>query len=169
MSNAMDYTFRGFIPSIATPSQRKRRVRAFNPTTYAAVIAGAGIVVACCAQAAPSQAFLEWKCVQQRDAQFNVLCLANPRTPDPAAAAPLAGADSDRDDGTAQNAPSRPPLMERAHDMRPVATRDETELQAVRAWHVPLYKLPSNPGAVRQLLESVLCGSAARCAVTYDP
>jgi hypothetical protein len=52
--------------------------------------------------------------------------------------------------------------------MRPVAARGMPEVFSTKAWRIPLYSQPANPVAVSQLLESVLCGGAPRCTVSYD-
>jgi len=96
---------------------------------------------------------VEWRCVQQFDEYFHVVCA--PRPSGFGSVAPEASDDIFK--------ASRPG----AREMRPVAERGLAEVFAADAWSVPLYSRPRDMLKVNQLLQSVLCNNAPRCSVSY--
>ena len=97
-----------------------------------------------------------WKCLQQEDAEYHVVCVPLPveapaprRMPDKAAAAASAVTDP------------------HSSVLSGVAERGLDEVFSAESWTIPLYARPSNPAAVMHLLDSALCASAPGCSVTY--
>lgn len=96
---------------------------------------------------------VEWRCVQQHDEAFNVLCFPKPTGFGSAALeapAPIVKA-------------SLPGKVE----MRPVAERGLEDVFAEDAWSVPLHSPPRDMVMVNQLLQSMLCNTAPNCSVSY--
>lgn len=106
-----------------------------------------------------------WTCSQERDAYFHVSCVPQRSRPDNAAATETMRepAPSRGDAAPRESVPAF-----RGHDMRPVTTRGDAEVFSTRAWRIPLYSQPANPAAIAGLLESVLCGTASQCSVSYE-
>ena len=98
---------------------------------------------------------LAWRCVQESDAQFHVLCI-----PQGAGVARFQGDDS-------ENSPDGAPSHRMSAEMRPVAQRGDAEVFSTEAWRVPLHSRPTDSTFVTMLLESVLCGKRAQCSVDY--
>jgi hypothetical protein len=96
---------------------------------------------------------VEWRCVQQFDEYFQVMCAPRPT-----------GFGSVALEASDDIIKTSPPA---ARDMRPVAERGLAEVFAADAWSVPLYSRPRDMLKVNQLLHSVLCNNAPRCSVSY--
>ncbi len=104
---------------------------------------------------------IEWYCVQEFDEKYEVRCIA----------------EETQIRNAMNRSDQRPPANNNSDDGRtdgvipafgiPVAMRTEREIFAEGAWKVPLYAQPSNPSAVTQLLQSVLCGARQQCSVRY--
>jgi hypothetical protein len=96
-------------------------------------------------------AAIAWRCVQEFDESFNVLCspahVGNARPE----MTPMA------DEGA-----QRYPL-----DRLPVAQRGDAEVFSTKAWRVPLHSRPNDTSMVEELLKSVLCGKRPECNVEY--
>lgn len=98
---------------------------------------------------------LDWRCVQEFDEHYHVLCRPQAEIAAESAADALAR----------RAATTAPPS--RAPDPRPVAQRGEAEVFSAEAWRVPLHAPPSDSAHVVELLDSVLCGRRARCTIHY--
>ncbi len=96
---------------------------------------------------------VQWQCVQQNDASFNVLCL--PRQIGDASVT------------SAKSSGLVPGSLPVHSDLRPVAERGLEEVFSAKAWTVPLYSEPTDQGKVSHLLQSVLCDAAPYCSVKY--
>jgi hypothetical protein len=124
------------------------------------------------AQALNETAGMQWRCLQEEDQDFHILCVPRPIVQDGAGTAPAPDAGSGVD-GTASASSSDsnrvdaiPPPSD-GPDLRPLALRGAKEVFSARAWRLPLYGKPSNPQEVVKLLEVVLCGGVPRCTVVY--
>jgi hypothetical protein len=95
-------------------------------------------------------AAIAWRCVQEFDASFHVLCIpAQVGTAHTAMTSEMAGA-------------RQYPL-----DRLPVAQRGDAEVFSTKAWRVPLHSKPNDASMVVELLKSVLCGKHPECKVEY--
>jgi hypothetical protein len=88
---------------------------------------------------------VQWRCVQQYDEVFNILCIPAPAGDGSFVPASLRGGDG----------------------MPPAPERGVAEEFLTRAQSVPLYARPSDKDMVGILLQSVLCDTAPRCTVSY--
>jgi hypothetical protein len=111
-------------------------------------------------EAAPTG--VAWKCLQQNDADFHVVCVPLPVHGVVAEKARGEAPSSPADSGGAAAAAALEGL-----DLRAVTERGLDEVFSADAWTMPLYTRPTNPAAVVQLLNSVLCSSAPGCSVSY--
>ncbi len=103
---------------------------------------------------------VEWLCVQEFSERYEVRCLAQ-ATRTRAPMAPLDRHSVPENDPGGRAWDSGP-----AHSV-PVAMRAPDEIFAEGAWKVPLFVRPSDPTAVNDLLQSVLCGERENCSVRY--
>jgi hypothetical protein len=135
---------------------------------YASCAIGAGTAGAQASEAAPG---IQWRCMQEQDEDFNILCVPRRLGKDDSVTTPSPGAGvessggmpiPDTRIGSAEALPS-------GRDLRPLALRGTQEVFSASAWRLPLYRRPTNPLAVTRLLDTVLCGGVARCTVTYEP
>lgn len=121
----------------------------FGRVWFAAVV-----VAALSAGARAESAALSWRCVQEFDEHFHMLCI------------PHRG---EADAGSHSGAAEAPAATSRAGlDMRPVAQRGDAEVFSADAWRVPLHSKPSDRALVNELLQSVLCGTRPACSVRYE-
>jgi hypothetical protein len=102
------------------------------------------------AEIAAESAAIAWRCVQEFDESFHVLCL--PVQVSTAHTALTSGAEG------AQQVPL---------NRLPVAQRGDTEVFSTKAWRVPLHSRPKDASMVVELLKSVLCGKHPDCKVEY--
>lgn len=114
-----------------------------------ATIVGANIASA--RDTAPSG--IEWQCVQQYDSDFNIRCVTNPASDESFAQRELGGV-----------VKTSLPV---GGDLRTAAEVEFPEVVFAESWSVPLYTQPRDEGRVLALLQTLLCDSAARCAVSY--
>jgi len=96
-----------------------------------------------------------WRCAQEFDDAFHVLCVPH-----------ALGGDRRTTDAEAESRPAVAAGVS-ANDMRPVAQRGDAEAYSADAWRVPLHSRPTDPNFVEQLLASVLCGTHPACSVVY--
>ena len=94
---------------------------------------------------------VEWKCVQQNDELFHVLCIPKPT-----------GNVAPEELGAIVKAS----LPERG-DMQPVAKRGLAQMLTAEPLSVPLYSRPSDKVMVGYLLQTVLCDAVPNCSVNY--
>lgn len=93
---------------------------------------------------------LAWRCVQQTDAAFHVLCVPRMQV------------------GASPHLDATPAMRPGVNvNMLPVAQRGDAEVMSADAWRIPLHVQPRDPQLVAQLLKSVLCGTRAACDVQY--
>ena len=137
------------------------------PQTLAGVMLGATCVMGSLvagAQGLDAIPGIQWRCVQEQDEDFHILCVPQPLRRNEGAPSPGAGAgNAPVPDLSSRGAEPLP----QGRDLRPLALRGAEEVFSTPAWRLPLYKRPSNPLEVGRLLEAVLCGGVPRCTVSY--
>lgn len=100
---------------------------------------------------------LSWRCSQQADPAYHVLCV-----PELAGAAPGSVLERSGDIAIEPRARSNGP------ELRPVAERGAAEVMSAEAWRVPLHAPPTDSARVSQLMHLVLCGERLLCSVKYS-
>ena len=100
---------------------------------------------------------LSWRCSQQTDPAFHVLCV-----PELVGAAPASMLERSGDVAIEPRARSDGP------ELRPVAERGTAEVMSAEAWRVPLHAPPTDSARVSQLMRLVLCGERPLCSVKYS-
>ena len=121
-------------------------------------------------QSADKVAGIQWRCVQEQDEDFHIVCIPRPlrlnegELPDPGLGADAAGSAADSELERPVGGVAAP----HGRDLRPVALRGTKEVFSTSAWRLPLFRRPTNLLAVTRLLESVLCGGIPRCTVSYQ-
>jgi hypothetical protein len=148
---------------------RRRNIRRLLPGAgFVVVSVFAANVVFAADQA--GTAGIDWKCVQEQDEYFHVLCVPRPARPEQPRAPEAVTPGADGGSSALEERPSNGETgtAKFGRDMRPVAARGAAEVFSARAWRLPLYARSRAPDAVKRLLETVLCGDVQRCSVTYD-
>lgn len=96
---------------------------------------------------------VEWRCMQQYDENFHVLCIPE-----------QSGAGSVAAEATGGIVKAS---LARGGNMRAVAGTDLTDAFFTTDHRVPLYAPPRDKRMIGELLQMVLCDKAPRCTVIY--
>ena len=122
-------------------------------------VAAAACLLSACdalAQAPAGTVGVDWRCAQEYDEDFNVVCVPIPV----------------RDTAAARSAQGAAPAASaaatfRGRDLRPVAARGMDAVFAADEWRVPLFHLSADRASLVRLLQAVLCDAAPDCTVDY--
>ncbi|MBE0627796.1 MAG: hypothetical protein IH606_23640 [Burkholderiales bacterium] len=129
------------------------RARSYKKLSSVLVLIAAIVVpnIASARDAGPSG--IEWQCVQQYDPEFNIRCITS--------------AGSDERFAQRERGGYVKSSLPVGGDLRTAAEVQFPEVVFAETWSVPLYTPPRDAGRVLALLQTLLCDTAARCAVSY--